>query len=72
MFHLLSKHPEAQARVREELKEVIGKDRSKMLTLQDIHKLKYLDLVAKEVLRLYPSAPMVSRVTLEDVHYKGR
>lgn len=51
---------------------MIGADRDKSLTYQDLQELKYLDLVIKEVLRLYPSAPAISRELDHAVEFKGK
>lgn len=71
-FYVLSKHPEVQKIIREEIKSVIGDDRNKSLTYQDLQELKYLDLVIKEVLRLYPSVPTIARELDHDVEFKGK
>ncbi|MBS2017005.1 MAG: cytochrome P450, partial [Deltaproteobacteria bacterium] len=52
-FHLLSKHPEIERRVREEAERVLG-DRD--ATLEDVKNLVYTKMVLEEALRLYPPA----------------
>ncbi|XP_031281511.1 geraniol 8-hydroxylase-like [Pistacia vera] len=53
----LMKHPEIMKKVQEELAEVVGMDGS----VEEFHlpKLKYLDAVVKETLRLHPALPFL-------------
>lgn len=53
----LMKHPEIMKKVQEELAEVVGMDGS----VEEFHlpKLKYLDAVVKETLRLHPALPLL-------------
>jgi cytochrome P450 len=53
-FHLLSKHPEIERRVRVEALRVLGPDRDP--GLEDVKKLEDTRLVLDEALRLYPPA----------------
>lgn len=66
-LHLLGNHPEAQAKVHEELDSVFGSDRQRPVTVEDIKKLKYLDCVVKETLRLYPPIPAIARKLGEEI-----
>ncbi|KAH6946597.1 hypothetical protein HPB50_014155 [Hyalomma asiaticum] len=66
-MHLLGNHPEAQAKVHEELDAVFGSDRDRPVTREDIAQLKYLDCVIKEALRLYPPIPAIARKLGEDL-----
>ncbi|XP_005184050.1 probable cytochrome P450 4d14 [Musca domestica] len=70
-LHLLSRHPEIQEKVLEEIYSVIGEDKEKPVTMKDLHELKYLECVIKESLRLYPSVPMIGRFIEEDIVLNG-
>ncbi|CAL1689645.1 unnamed protein product [Lasius platythorax] len=60
----LAKHPEMQKRAREEILEKI--QAANGVTYEAVHNMKYLHQVINETLRLYPSAPILDRVPLED------
>ncbi|MCX5193770.1 cytochrome P450 [Streptomyces sp. NBC_00249] len=57
-LHLLGRHPEEQARAREEISRVLG-DRTPEAA--DLDRLPYLTQVLKEAMRLYPAAPVIGR-----------
>ncbi|KAH8296632.1 hypothetical protein KR054_008991, partial [Drosophila jambulina] len=54
-------HPEHQARCRGEVWSVCGRDITKPISIEELRKLEFLEACVKETLRLYPSAPIVSR-----------
>ncbi|XP_021200985.2 cytochrome P450 4C1 [Helicoverpa armigera] len=64
-LQLLAKYPEIQERVYEELCTVYDDDR--MLVKEDFAKLKYLDRVVKESLRLFPPVPLIIRKVLQEI-----
>lgn len=66
--YLLSKHPEAGARLREELDAKIG---ARPLTLADLPSLPFLDAVVKEALRLYPPAWIIGRKLIQPFSIGG-
>lgn len=63
-IHLLTEHPEVQARLHRELDEVLS---GRPPTIEDVPKLDYLRRMFTEILRLYPPAWLVSRRTLTEV-----
>uniref|UniRef100_A0A182JX22 Uncharacterized protein n=1 Tax=Anopheles christyi TaxID=43041 RepID=A0A182JX22_9DIPT len=73
---LLAHSPEAQQRLYEELQEIAlsrsdatdGAD----FTQRDYNELKYMDMVLKESLRLYPPVPFISRNISEDTMFGDR
>ena len=68
MAYMLAQHPEVQAKVKAECKEVLqGKTD---ITPEDAKKMTYTANVMKEVLRLYTVIPFVNRTTVTDVKLK--
>ncbi|XP_076585043.1 cytochrome P450 4V8 [Chaetodon auriga] len=70
ILHLLGSHPEAHRKVQQELQEVFGTS-DRPFTSEDLNKLKYLECVIKEALRLFPSVPFFARSLGEDCHING-
>lgn len=65
-LRLLARHPQVLKRLRTEIEEVVGLgEHAPQPTRADLKKMRYLDLVLKEVLRLYPSVPVNSRAALK-------
>lgn len=69
-LYLLGCYPEVQKRVDKELEEVFGQS-DHPVTLDDLKKLKYLECVIKEALRLFPSVPLFARHLNEDCEIVG-
>jgi cytochrome P450 len=65
--YLLSEHPEAAKRLREE----IGNVGSRGLTLADVPALPFLDAVVRETLRLYPPAWLIGREVAQPFELGG-
>lgn len=65
-FRLLARHPWVLDKLRMEIESItrLGEDAT-IPTREHLKKMRYLDLVLKEVLRLYPSVPANSRVALK-------
>lgn len=62
----ISKFPEVQRKLNEEIQQVIGEGD---VTFRKINELKYLDLVVKETMRLYPPVPIIARRLHEEVDF---
>uniref|UniRef100_A0A131Y021 Putative p450 n=1 Tax=Ixodes ricinus TaxID=34613 RepID=A0A131Y021_IXORI len=70
-LYLLGLYPKVQAKVHEELDEVLQKDLEKDVTMDDLKQLKYLDCVVKECQRLYPSVPFIGRTVTKEITLGG-
>ncbi|XP_063611446.1 cytochrome P450 315a1, mitochondrial-like [Penaeus indicus] len=68
-LYLLGKHPEAAARIRQEVLDATGG--SGDVRLEHLASLSYLKGVVKEALRLYPVAPFQTRVLATDTNLGG-
>ncbi|KAF9186006.1 hypothetical protein BGZ51_001372 [Haplosporangium sp. Z 767] len=64
MCYNLGKNPEIMQRVRQEIFDVVGRDRKP--DHEDIKRLKFLKQVINETLRLYPAVPFNIKTCLED------
>jgi cytochrome P450 len=67
-WYLLSKHPDVLHRMQDEVDAVLG---GRTPTIADLHKMPYTLQVFEESMRLYPSAPIIPRLTLEDTTLGG-
>ncbi|GJQ72805.1 hypothetical protein Trydic_g1455 [Trypoxylus dichotomus] len=67
---LLGNHPDAQHKAFLELQEVLG-DKPIPTTTDELNRLKFLERVIKESLRLYPSVPGIARVIGQDISIDG-
>ncbi|XP_049937612.1 cytochrome P450 4C1-like [Schistocerca serialis cubense] len=68
---LLGHHTEIQEKVYAELRDLFQDDPKRQPTMQDLHNMKYLEMVIKESLRLYPSVPFIARKATQDVEIGG-
>ncbi|KAH8355353.1 hypothetical protein KR093_011539, partial [Drosophila rubida] len=57
--------PEAQRKAYEEQLHIYGDEKTRHPTYDEVQEMKYLDLVIKETLRLFPSVPFIFRSTRE-------
>jgi cytochrome P450 len=68
VWYLLSQHPEVETRLHDELDRVLG-DRAPGLA--DLPQLKYVEMVVKETMRLYPPAWNFGRQPVENIEIGG-
>ncbi|MGP4048456.1 cytochrome P450 [Streptomyces sp. 2A115] len=67
-LHLLSRHPEIQARAQEEVDRLPA---GRTPSAADLDRLPYLTQVLKEAMRLYPAAPLIGRRSVEAAEVGG-
>ncbi|KAF2893674.1 hypothetical protein ILUMI_12500 [Ignelater luminosus] len=70
-LYCLSRNPEVQKKVVEELNSIFEDDKSRCATYKDLQGMKYLEMVIKESMRLYPPVPLYGRILEEDVKFDG-
>jgi cytochrome P450 len=68
IWYLLAQHPEAEAKLHEELDGVLG---GRMPTYADLAELKWTRMVIEEAMRLYPPAHTIARTALAEDRIGG-
>jgi cytochrome P450 len=69
VWYLIARHPEVEARLLAEVRDVLGE---RPATYEDVARLRYLEMVLKESLRLYPpTVALFIREALEPVELGG-
>ncbi|XP_029636405.2 cytochrome P450 4V2 isoform X1 [Octopus sinensis] len=63
-LYFIAAYPNVQKKLQKEVDDFYGENEE--LTLSNIKKLFYLECIIKEVQRLYPSVPIIGRVSAED------
>ena len=67
-WYLLSQNPEAEARLHQEIDEVLG---GRLPTFADVPQLKYTEMVLAESMRLYPPAWALGRLAMTECEIGG-
>lgn len=67
-WYLLSQHPNVEARVHEELENVLG---SRPPTVDDFPRLRYTEMVLAESMRLFPPAWAIGRLAIDECTLAG-
>lgn len=65
-LYLISRHPEVQSKLLEEIADVIGTDANTAPTYRQLQDMRYMECVIKESMRLYPPVPIIGRYFAED------
>lgn len=67
-WYLLARHPDVEAKLQEELRQVLAGHPPRAT---DLPKLPYTDMIVREAMRLFPPVPAVARQSIEDVTVGG-
>jgi cytochrome P450 len=67
-FYLLAQHPAAAARLRQEIKSILG---TRTPGAQDLSQLRFTNAVIKEAMRLYPPAWSIGRMAKSEIKVGG-
>ncbi|GAB6022520.1 hypothetical protein CHUAL_006627 [Chamberlinius hualienensis] len=70
VLNAIGQHPDIQEKIAAELFTVFGES-DRLPTSNDIHQLRYLECVIKEMMRVLPIAPMFARTLREDLEICG-
>ncbi|XP_049938553.1 cytochrome P450 4C1-like isoform X1 [Schistocerca serialis cubense] len=68
---LLGHHPDIQEKIFAEQDDIFQDNPNRRPTTHDLNNMKYLEMVIKEALRLYPSVPGVSRRVTKEIEVGG-
>lgn len=69
VLFMLAIHPECQEKVYDELLSVFP-NKDVDATVDDLYKLKYLDMVIKETLRIFPTVSLIARHAIGDIQLR--
>lgn len=71
ILYLLAAHPEEQKKVYDEMRRHVAN--GKNVDFDELQKLRRLDMVVRETMRLFPAIPiMISRVCYQDINVMGQ
>ena len=65
LFYELAAHTDIQEKVQQEIDEQLKQENGE-ITYESLSRMKYLDMVINETLRLYPPAPMTDRMCVKE------
>jgi cytochrome P450 len=67
-FFLISQHPEIESKIVDEISTVVGMENKnqKIISFEDVQKLKYTEMVLMESMRLYPPSWAIGRQAIKD------
>ncbi|XP_044010044.1 cytochrome P450 4d1-like [Aphidius gifuensis] len=61
---MIAMHQEVQDKIRQEVNEIVGDE---LINENVLNNLTYIDMTLKEIIRLFPIAPLMGRVTSDDL-----
>ncbi|CAG8696502.1 13247_t:CDS:1 [Racocetra fulgida] len=71
MIFYLAKHRDVYLKIRQEVLDVYGTLNNPVLTLESYGKLKYIEAVIYESLRIFPTISNIPRAATEDIEFDG-
>ncbi|XP_038078520.1 cytochrome P450 27C1-like [Patiria miniata] len=71
VLYELSRHPEVEERLHQEVCQVLGSDKTRKANTEDLAQMPYLKSIIKEILRLYPVVPANNRILEKDIVIGG-
>lgn len=69
MTYELARNPDVQEKLYAEVSELNERLKGKHVTYDELHKMKYMDMVISETLRMWPPATFVDRLCVKDYAY---